>query len=69
MKSRGIGFSEINAALLANEYSCYQGSNSILTAFSSNYVEKSLEKVWNELTFLNDETDLGFFKLRQVIDS
>jgi hypothetical protein len=69
MKSRGIGFSEINAALIANEYSCHRGSNAILTAFNSNYVEKSLEKVWNELTFLNDETDLGFFKLRQVIDS
>lgn len=69
MKSRGIGFSEINAALIANEYSCHQASNSILTAFNSNYVEKSLEKVWNELTFLNDETDLGFFKLRQVFDS
>lgn len=69
MKSRGIGFSEINAALLANTYSCFRESNSLLTAYNSNYVEVSLQKVWNELSFLNDETDGGFFKLRQVSDT
>lgn len=69
MKSRGIGFSEINAAILANIYSCFSESNTLLTAFSSNYVEVSLQKVWNELSFLNDETDGGFFKLRQVVDT
>ena len=69
MKSRGIGFSEINAALLANIYSCFRGSNTLLTAFNSNYVDVSLQKVWNELSYLNDETDGGFFKLRQVSDT
>jgi len=63
MKSRGIGFSEINAALLANMFSVYRGSNTLLTAFTDNYVKVSLQKVWNELSFLNDETDGLFTKL------
>lgn len=68
MKSRGIGFSEINAALLANMFSVYRGSNTLLTAFTDNYVKVSLQKVWNELSFLNDETDGLFTKLTQVVN-
>ena len=69
MKSRGIGFSEINACLCACMYSTFRGSNTLMTAASKNYVDKTLEKIWNELNFLNDNTEGGFFKLRQVSDT
>lgn len=40
----------------------------MISAFAQNYVDKSLDKVWGGLTFANDNTDGGFFKLRQVLD-
>ena len=40
----------------------------MLTANAQNYVDKSLDKVWGGMTFANDNTDGGFFKLRQVLD-
>lgn len=68
MKSRAVGFSEILASICANEYSCYRDSITMITAYDSGKLEKTLEKVWGALTFLNDKTDGGFFKLRQVVD-
>ena len=68
MKSRGIGFSEINAAIIANEFSIYRGSNTLLTAYTSNYVTVSIQKVWNEISFLNDDSDGIFYKLTQVVN-
>ena len=67
-KARGVGFSEINAALCNQIYNCYPGSVCMLTASTQNYVDKSLDKVWGGMTFANDNTDGGFFKLRQVLD-
>ena len=40
----------------------------MITANAQNYVDKSLDKVWGGMTFANDNTDGGFFKLRQVLD-
>lgn len=51
------------------EYSCYKNSITLVTAATDNYVKKTFEKVTDGLTFLNDKTDGGFFKLRQVVDS
>lgn len=50
-------------------YSTFRGSNTLMTAASKNYVDKTLEKIWGELSFLNDNTEGGFFKLRQVSDT
>lgn len=69
MKSRGVGFSEITAGMCDCEYSCYKNSITLVTAATDNYVKKTFEKVTDGLTFLNDKTDGGFFKLRQVVDS
>lgn len=41
----------------------------MITAYDSVKLNKTLEKVWGALTFLNDKTDGGFFKLRQVSDT
>ena len=40
----------------------------MITANAQNYVDKSLDKIWGGMTFANDNTDGGFFKLRQVLD-
>lgn len=67
-KARGIGFSEINAAICNQIYNCFPNSVCMLTANAQNYIDKSLDKVWGGMTFANDNTDGGFFKLRQVLD-
>lgn len=67
-KARGTGFSEINAAICNQIYNCYPNSVCMLTASAQNYVDKSLDKIWGGMTFANDNTDGGFFKLRQVLD-
>lgn len=69
MKSRGIGFSEINAAIIANQYNSFRESVSLLTAQNENYVRKTLEKIWSALTFLNDRTNGGFLKLTQAVNT
>lgn len=68
MKARGLGFSEMNASIAANLYSTTRGSMTIITANQSGKLTPTLRKLWAELSFLNDRTDGGFFKLRQVVD-
>lgn len=69
MKARGIGFSEMDASLAANTYNCRRNSVTVIAAQQDNYVSKTLDKVWKALSFLNDYTGGGFFKLRQVNDT
>ena len=59
----------MDAALVANSYNSISNTTNVVTAFDNNYLEKTLNKVWNALDFLNDHTDGGFFKLRQVSDT
>ena len=68
-KSREVGFSEIDAAVIANSYNCIRNSVNLIIAHLSDHLEKTLDKVWNALTFLNENTDGGFFKASQVINN
>lgn len=58
----------MNASIIANLYSVRRESMGIIAAYDSRKLSPTLEKVWGELSFLNDSTDGGFFKLRQVLD-
>lgn len=69
MKARGVGFSEMDASLSCNTYNCRRNSVTVIAASLENYLSKTLDKVWKGLSFLNDHTDGGFFKLRQVSDT
>ena len=68
MKSREIGWSEILSAIAANSYNSVPNSVNIIAAFNSDHLSTTLSKVWNCLSFLNDNTQGGFFKLSQVIN-
>lgn len=68
MKARALGFSELNAAITANFYSTSRNSTGIIVASEDRKLSPTLNKLWEELSFLNYNTDGGFFKLRQVID-
>lgn len=69
MKARGIGFSEINASICACIYNCFRNSKCLITTYSSNYLNKSLDKAWAALNFGNEQTEGGLAKLRQVKDT
>lgn len=69
MKAREVGYSEMLSAILANSYNCIRNSINMLATHKSDYLDNTIGKVWNCLAFLNDNTDGGFFKLRQVKDS
>lgn len=68
MKARATGFSEMNAAITANFYSVSRNSTSLIVAAEEKKLTPTLTKLWEELSFLNYNTDGGFFKLRQVVD-
>lgn len=68
MKSREVGFSEIDAAIIVNSFNSIPQSMNLITAHSSDHLDKTLEKVWRAMSFLNDYAD-GFFKLCQVINT
>lgn len=59
----------MNASLAANMYTTRDNSNTIIAANLQKYVEDTLGKVWNALSFLNDKTDDGFSQLAQVINN
>lgn len=65
LKARGVGFSEIAAAVVVNTYNCRPNTLGVVTAQQDFYVSKTLSKCWYQLEWLNDNTQGGFFKLRQ----
>lgn len=69
MKNRGCGASEMNASLFDCFFNCFKNSICLLTAFDGNYVNKTLDKIWNGLSFTDDNTDGGMLKLRQVVNT
>lgn len=59
----------MDAALAAASYNCLRNSVVVIAANIEKYVDDTLSKVWNALSFTNDFTDGGMFKLRQVHDT
>ena len=68
-KSRGVGASQIAASNCAHAYTFHEKSRNIVTAFADSYVDDTLSKVWQELDFLNTQTELGFKRVRMKIDT
>lgn len=66
MKCRQVGYSEMVAAIVANSYNAVPKSVNIVTAYNSDHMYNTLNKAWNCLDFINDNTDSGFTKLSQV---
>lgn len=68
MKARGVGYSEIEAAIIAKSYTVIKGSVNVCCAFASTQLDKLLEKVWANIAFLDNHTNGGFSHGR-VVDS
>ncbi len=59
----------MNASLACNMYTVRDNSNTVISANLAKYVEDTLSKVWNCLSFLNDSTGDGFSQLAQVVNT
>ena len=68
-KSRGVGASQIAASNAVNAYMYHKASRNIITAFQESYVSDTLSKCWQELDFLNTQTQGAFKRVRMKIDT
>ena len=66
MKTRGCGFSEINAAMAAAEFTIIRESNTIIACYDRGKLEKTLKKAWHALAFLDKNTQGGMSKNKQI---
>lgn len=66
LKARGLGFSEIGASIADNTYTCRRNSRIVIAAELETYVTATLSKCWDNMAYIDDETESGFRKLRQV---
>lgn len=68
-KSRGVGFSQMSASDVCCGYSFHRASHNMVTAFNVDYVTNTLDKVWQELDFLNTCTEGAFKRVRMKADT
>lgn len=68
-KSRGVGFSEIAVCLGVRPYTTTKNYSAVYIAFSDGLLEPTLSKVWDQLEWLNQETEGAFKRIRQKIDT
>lgn len=69
LKARGVGFSEIAACLGVRLYSTARGSTVVYAAFTDKYVGDVLDKCWEQLDYLNADTEGGMRHARQKYNS
>lgn len=69
LKARGVGFSEIAASLGVRPYTVNKGMHVVYTAFIEKHLKAVLRKCWDQLEFLNLETDGGLRHIRQKYNS
>lgn len=72
LKARGVGWSEIQAQMGASKYTTTSKYVSIYTAFYEDYLLGTggvATKCWDNLEFLNTETEGGMRRLRQSVNT
>lgn len=66
LKSRGIGFSEIAASEAARTYTFIPNYRTVITAYSKGHLDPTIEKMWFQLDWLNENTEGAFRRVRMV---
>ena len=69
VKSRSVGFSEIGASILVNNYTTRRNTHNVVIAATEKYVTDSLKKAWLQLENLNQDTEGGMRHVRQKINT
>ena len=66
LKSRGIGFSEIAASEAARTYTFIANYRTVISAYSKGHLDPTIEKMWFQLDWLNENTEGAFRRVRMV---
>ena len=66
LKARALGFSEMAASLCARPYITTPNYRVVASAFSEKHLKPLLSKIWSQLDWLNEESELGFRRVRMV---
>lgn len=69
LKARGIGWSEINASMIANMYTWKGNTRSMIAAFAEANVKQTIKKVFDQMDYNNANTEGGMRRLRQKKDT
>ena len=66
LKARALGFSEMAASLCARPYITTPNYRVVASAFSEKHLKPLLSKIWSQLDWLNEESEMGFRRVRMV---
>lgn len=69
LKARGVGFSEIAASLGVRLYSTVREAHVLYSAYSDDFLSAVLRKCWEQLEYLNSDTEGGMRHVRQKYNS
>jgi len=66
LKARSMGFSEMAASLCVRPYITTPNYRVVASAFSEKHLKPLLSKIWSQLDWLNENTEMGFRRVRMV---
>ena len=69
LKSRGIGFSEIASSTAVKAYTFIPNYRIVVTAYSEKHLKPTLEKIWYQMDWLNENTESAFRRVRMVLNT
>ena len=69
LKSRGIGFSEIASSTAVKAYTFIPNYRIVVTAYSEKNLKPTLEKIWYQMDWLNENTEGAFRRVRMVLNT
>lgn len=66
LKARSMGFSEMAASLCVRPYITTPNYRVVASAYSEKHLKPLLLKIWSQLDWLNENTEMGFRRVRMV---
>ena len=69
LKSRGIGWSEIASSFITRPYTTIPNFRSVVSAYSEKHLKPTLDKIWLQMDWLNDNTEGALRRVRMNINT
>lgn len=69
LKSRGIGYSEMAASFIVRPYTTIPNFRSVVSTFSEKHLKPTLDKIWIQMDWLNENTEGALRRVRMVANT
>ena len=69
LKSRGIGFSEMASSFIVRPYTTIPNFRSVVSAFSEKHLKPTLDKIWLQMDWLNENSEGALMRVRMVTNT